>query len=246
MTWPTSTAGRSPSRGDLSLAAAMAPWRRTADGLDASDPGWRERVRAERDERERAAIQEIEAAAERAREAKAAADLGDATDERGIGLAADMLCGRSMGAWMFGPVGTGKTRCARSALRAWLADGRTGAMVGEAALSSELKDALKAPGAWADAMGRHQRVGLLVIDDLGKARASDWWLSALYELVDHRWSHGLPTVVTCNQPPSRWALSMARVAPDGDLPGAIASRLRDRGRLMEFTGPDRRARREEA
>lgn len=242
MSWPTSTRAPSGCRPVGSLPG-VAPWSGMSAELDAADPRWRERARAEIAERDRAAVQEVVAAAERSREARANALYGgrDASDERGIALAADIRSGRWRGAWMFGPVGTGKTRCATSALRAWLAEpGATGALVHEPALHSELRSTFDGRGSWGDAMGRCQRVGLLVLDDLGKAPMSDWWSSALSELIDERWLTSRPTIVTSNLSRAAWVEAACRkVAPDG--PASVASRMTDGCRLMEFCGPDRRA-----
>lgn len=74
--------------------------------------------------------------------------------------------------------------------------------------------------------------GLLVVDDLGAARLSDWDLDHLGELIDIRWSQQLPVAVTSNKPKLR------------ELVGPrIASRLADRAVIAELDGPDRRRQR---
>lgn len=41
-------------------------------------------------------------------------------------------------------------------------------------------------------------VPLLVIDDLGKERKTDWTQSILYDIVNYRYEHLLPTIITTN------------------------------------------------
>jgi DNA replication protein DnaC len=41
-------------------------------------------------------------------------------------------------------------------------------------------------------------VGLLVLDDLGTERATEWAAQALFQIVNHRYSKRLPLVVTTN------------------------------------------------
>lgn len=74
--------------------------------------------------------------------------------------------------------------------------------------------------------------GVLVLDDLGMARVSDWHRECLMSLVDPRWQDGLPTVVTTNL--------------EGDLEdalgGRLASRLADDATVVALDGDDLRGR----
>lgn len=75
-----------------------------------------------------------------------------------------------------------------------------------------------------------QRTGLLVLDDLGAGVTSAWTDDNLYRLIDYRWSHRLPTIVTTNL--------------DGDDIAAVfdervVSRLNASVDVV-FDGPDRR------
>ncbi|HEY8745583.1 MAG TPA: ATP-binding protein, partial [Chloroflexota bacterium] len=44
---------------------------------------------------------------------------------------------------------------------------------------------------------------LLVLDDFGSQSGSPWAEEKLFQIVNHRYNHGLPTVVTTNLPPER-------------------------------------------
>lgn len=81
-------------------------------------------------------------------------------------------------------------------------------------------------------LGRLARVDLLAIDDLGSMKLTDWGAAHLLGIVDYRWSHQLPIIVTTNIP------DLGLLVGD-----RIASRLADGLESIALTGPDlRRAR----
>jgi len=43
-----------------------------------------------------------------------------------------------------------------------------------------------------------QKVGLLILDDLGAEKSSDWVCEKLFEIIDYRYNEGLPLLVTTN------------------------------------------------
>ena len=73
---------------------------------------------------------------------------------------------------------------------------------------------------------RCQRAGLLILDDLGAEKSSEWAVAKLDELVDHRYLNGLPTLFTTNLTPKQ-------------LPSRVASRLKE-GVTVLLDGPDYR------
>lgn len=72
---------------------------------------------------------------------------------------------------------------------------------------------------------------LLVLDDLGREKATDWVLERLYVLIDDRYGRRLPTVVTTNYTPDELAKR--------DY-GAMVSRLTEVGTLVKITAADQR------
>ncbi len=76
--------------------------------------------------------------------------------------------------------------------------------------------------------------GLLVLDDLGRERISEWTAEILYAIVSERYDGQLPTMATSN-------VSAADLQRLGY--GAIMSRLADRGEILELSGADYRLRR---
>jgi len=97
----------------------------------------------------------------------------------------------------------------------------------------------------ADLWGRMMRSELVVIDDIDKRLPSEWALGKLYEIINHRYMHQLPTIITANH-------SLGDLGADwdsrggyvSDIGGAIISRLV--GQLWgqrRVTGTDQRCRR---
>lgn len=72
---------------------------------------------------------------------------------------------------------------------------------------------------------------LVVLDDLGREKASDWTGELVYALVNARYEDRLPTLVTSN-------LSPAELAASPYWPAI--SRLAEDGALVKVDGPDRR------
>lgn len=79
------------------------------------------------------------------------------------------------------------------------------------------------------ALRRHP--ALVVLDDLGREKVSDWTGELVYALVNARYENRLPTLVTSN-------LSPAELAASPYWPAV--SRLAEDGALVKITAPDRR------
>ncbi|MBI4794425.1 MAG: ATP-binding protein [Deltaproteobacteria bacterium] len=78
------------------------------------------------------------------------------------------------------------------------------------------------------------RYRFLVIDDLGAERDTPLVQEALYDVLDFRVGHRLPTIITSN-------FSLDRVAGHyGDFGERIASRIAGMGETMTLLGKDRR------
>lgn len=143
--------------------------------------------------------------------------------------------GSSANLILMGPVGTGKSHAALAAAREWLArryDELRGTSdpVFQVHQVVELLDAMR-PGGDDQVGARAARARLLLLDDLGAERATEWAGERLYGLVNRRWLDGLATIVTTNVP-----------APDltGALGDRVLSRLAGGATVLRLTGPDRR------
>jgi DNA replication protein DnaC len=125
-----------------------------------------------------------------------------------------------------GPKGTGKTGNAWTAYLHLLGLGWVGKFRGLTEvdyLDSCLRDGEEA--------SRARAVDLLLLDDVGGAKVSDWSRSRMLALIDTRWLAKKPTIVTTNLPEDQLAAHL------GDR---VTSRLADRAHLVTLTGSDRR------
>ncbi len=75
------------------------------------------------------------------------------------------------------------------------------------------------------------RCPLLLLDDLGAAKTSEWTEELTYRLINHRYEHMLPTLITTNLPTAELRTAL------GDR---VASRLAEMTERVVLTGPDRR------
>jgi DNA replication protein DnaC len=131
-----------------------------------------------------------------------------------------------------GPTGTGKTHQAYGAIRVLLTAGVR--LRWEATTAADLYAAQRPQQGHTDPEQQLQRLArtpLLLLDDLGAAKQSPWTEELTYRLVNHRYNHLLPTLVTTN-------------LPVADLREAIgdrtASRLAEMTQRVILTGHDRR------
>lgn len=132
---------------------------------------------------------------------------------------------------LLGATGTGKTYTAYAAVRALTASG-----VGcpwDAITAADLYARLR-PRHRVDPEAEFEKyltVGLLVLDDLGAAKGSEWNEEINYRLINHRYEHELPTLITSNVPPKDLANAMGE---------RVASRLREMATRVVLRGEDRR------
>ncbi|MGH3923624.1 MAG: ATP-binding protein [Pseudonocardiaceae bacterium] len=132
---------------------------------------------------------------------------------------------------LLGPTGTGKTWQAYGVLRA-LADSGVycdWTMVTAPDLFASLR-----PRAGVDSERVYERylgAKLLVIDDLGAQKDSEWTEEYLGRLIDARWRDELATLITSNVPATAFSVRFGT---------RITSRLGDMCTRVVLDGPDRR------
>ncbi|MYZ35595.1 MULTISPECIES: ATP-binding protein [unclassified Streptomyces] len=134
---------------------------------------------------------------------------------------------------MAGVVGSGKTHQAYGAVRA-LAGAGIGVRwraVTAADLYAELRPR---PGTDSEReLAVVSRCPLLILDDLGAAKSSEWVEEVTYRLINRRYNHMLPTLITTNL-----AIKDLRAY----LGDRVASRLAQMTARVEFEPVDRRRR----
>ncbi|MYW49197.1 ATP-binding protein, partial [Streptomyces sp. SID161] len=99
-----------------------------------------------------------------------------------------------------GPTGTGKTHQAYGAVRALLAAGVR--LRWEAVTAADLYARLRPrPGLDAEReLHTLARCPLLLLDDIGAAKGSEWTEELTYRLINHRYEYLRPTLLTTNLP----------------------------------------------
>jgi DNA replication protein DnaC len=130
-----------------------------------------------------------------------------------------------------GPVGTGKTYQAYGALRAIAARGIRARW--EAVSAPDLYSRLRPrPGVDSEIEFRTvASLGLLLLDDLAAAKATEWTEEVTYRLINHRYEHQLATIFTTNLKAKEIATAVGE---------RIASRLAEMCTVVPLTGEDRR------
>lgn len=127
---------------------------------------------------------------------------------------------------LFGPVGTGKTHAALAAVREPVRATVTCRFLPVV----ELLDMLR-PGGPDGALQELCRVDLLVLDDLGHERPTDWTVERLGAVVNRRWLEQLPIVATTNLEPPQLREAVGE---------RTFSRLMGDATVVKLTGTDRR------
>lgn len=147
-------------------------------------------------------------------------------DDRAHRWLESMVAGQARTLLLGGATGAGKTWSCWKAVETLLANGWRG---GWDIVSAYQLGRLIAPPVDEDRLDHLARIDLLIVDDLGSIPLTDWASAHLLGLVDHRWSHQLPTIVATN---------LQDLGPA--VGSRVASRLADGMVSIPLDGPDRR------
>jgi DNA replication protein DnaC len=123
-----------------------------------------------------------------------------------------------------GKIGVGKTWAAFALARVAL-----GRMTVRFASVSALLDSLRPDGD--GLLSWYTNAGLLILDDLGAERLTDWGVEQLYLIVNDRWMHCRPIVATSNLSPDQIAERIG---------GRTWDRFRDGAEAVGIAGESRR------
>ena len=146
------------------------------------------------------------------------------------------------GLWFDGPVGTGKTSLAILVAKAAKDAGRSYAVFPVPRLLAEIKRTFDrdASDSYMGFFRRLCTVDLLVLDDLGAEKQTEWVMEQLYSIVNERWQDKRSIVVTTNIPdadpeaPARMLQASARDLRDATSSGRVDGRdLEDLRRIVD-------------
>ena len=137
-----------------------------------------------------------------------------------------------------GPLGTGKTHQAFGALRR-IAESAPTRFEAVATTAPDMFALLRpdgSPRGSEEEVRRLARIPLLLLDDVGAEKPSEWTEEATYRILNERYNACRPMVITSNLP--------VHSATGHDLAarlgGRIASRLAEMATVVPMTGTDRR------
>lgn len=99
------------------------------------------------------------------------------------------------GLLLYGPVGTGKTYLAACIANALIDKDRSVTMTNFAELTNELQGMFDGKQEY---IHRLNRFALLIIDDLGAERKSEYMQEMVYNIIDSRYRSGRPFIITTN------------------------------------------------
>ncbi len=126
---------------------------------------------------------------------------------------------------IMGHVDRGKTHLAVAIVRRWIERGVPAKYARVPDMLAELRRGFDpdSPHSYYYEYQRLKDVPLLLLDDLGMEKQSDWALEQLDNLIDHRIVEGLPFIATTNSPmnelPHRLASRLQRKVPN--LPAVV-------------------------
>lgn len=133
---------------------------------------------------------------------------------------------------LLGPTGVGKTYSAYGTVRLVAA---AGVRTGWQAVSAPDLYALLRPRHGVDSEAEFRKVAqapLLLLDDVGAGKASEWTEEVNYRLINYRYEADLPTLITSNVAPRELG---------AELGARVASRIAEMCEQVTLKGPDRRA-----
>lgn len=156
-------------------------------------------------------------------------------NEKAVAYARKIVAGtEKQGMFLTGSTGTGKTHLAIAVLQEWMQNGHTGAFYTVPELMLQLRRLIDENKAEAEYIDRLTAVEMLVLDDLGAEKDSEWVLERLFMIINNRYIHGRITVITSN-------LMLEELEQRGGLQWRrICSRIAGMSRSFRLLGEDMR------
>ncbi|MCX4659147.1 ATP-binding protein [Streptomyces uncialis] len=157
------------------------------------------------------------------------------------GTAGRRMVARGPSLLLWGPTGTGKTHEAFGAIRS-LTDAGC-AVPWQATTAADLYGEMRSRhGADPEVLLRRiMRIPVLLLDDLGAAKNSEWTEEITFRLLNWRAQNRFPTLITSNLPPVRTpGIPPGQPVLRDRVGDRVLSRLSGMCTAVELTGPDRR------
>lgn len=146
----------------------------------------------------------------------------------------DMASGDYKSLLLYGPTGRGKTHLAVSILRAFAEQRKSVLYTTETALIGSLLEAMDGhSGGDRKALLKLSMIDLLVIDEIGNKKLSEYFVQIMSDLIDARWNAGRATVYLGNITGSEYREHFT---------DPMRSRIEDKGKSFKLEGEDFRLR----
>lgn len=134
------------------------------------------------------------------------------------------------GLLFYGPVGTGKSVAAACIANKVIAQGYRPKMTNFSTMADEMWNA-ENKAAYVESICRYD---LLILDDLGAERKGEYMLEMVYKIINARYAHGGPVIVTTN-------LTREELGSPADIGyQRVYSRILERCLAIQVAGRDRR------
>ena len=141
-----------------------------------------------------------------------------------------------------GTKGTGKTHLAAAIANELLSKGTPVICMSERELLGRIRRTFSGIGGdESSILALYKSVPLLILDDLGKERATEWTISTIYDIIGGRYDQAMPFIVTTNYDPGSLALRLTPKGDDGITAECIIDRITEVCKVVIMTGPSWRS-----
>lgn len=131
------------------------------------------------------------------------------------------------GLYIYGGYGSGKTHLAAAMTHALIQQGTSVICQTFGDMLMDIRDKMTQGITEETAVQRYTKPQLLVIDDLGKEKCTEWSMSILYSMINRRYEDMAPVVITTNYDYHQLVKALTPKDSDDDHIRSIVSRLEE-------------------
>ncbi|MCL2220987.1 MAG: ATP-binding protein [Oscillospiraceae bacterium] len=141
------------------------------------------------------------------------------------------------GIMFIGQMGTGKTHIASAISNRLIEKEHRVICMTERALLGNIRHTFSDPiASERDVIDRYINAKLLVVDDFGKEKATEWTLATIYAIIDGRYESVNPTIITTNYAPSELIHRLTPKGADTTTAECIVDRLKEMCHITVIEG----------